>query len=425
MCCASTRSWRGCGSRGRTLSISALCACSASNRSAFPFLDTHAVLAAAECGRQGDRGLSVQPLRRARASARLFAAVAGDHARCSWVSARPGGWARASTCCSFCHWLSCCVHAPPKELLILGSAAISPMTVYALERANNDLAIFLLVICGAILFTLPRPYRLFSYGLFVTAGLLKYYPLALLVLAAREGRRDGLVIAAATILALILFAVAFYPELSMAVAGIPRRSVLLHRRLLRPQPAVRFRRSPGRRYLPHSDRGVAAGRAVGAGRRANASHGSTARARATRLDGERDAIPRHRRAVGRGLLLCRPERKLSRHFSSPGAVRAGLPPSIGQRPRSAALLRPDDRGGALRHVGGVLPPRPPRHCLPGSRRRAELARRGVLLDRPGAGVVVAGCRARRARFVLPAAIALRGDFRKSRRRSGAFPRLSV
>jgi hypothetical protein len=81
--------------------------------------------------------------------------------------------------------------------------------------------IFLLVICGAMLFTFPRPYRLFSYGLFVAAGFLKYYPLALVVLAASEERRDGLVIAAAAILALVFFAVAFYPELSLAAASIP------------------------------------------------------------------------------------------------------------------------------------------------------------------------------------------------------------
>jgi len=44
-----------------------------------------------------------------------------------------------------------------RELLILGAAAVSPMTVYALERANNDLLIFLLVVCGAMLFSLPAP----------------------------------------------------------------------------------------------------------------------------------------------------------------------------------------------------------------------------------------------------------------------------
>jgi hypothetical protein len=96
-----------------------------------------------------------------------------------------------------------------KELLILGLAAVSPMTVCALERANNDLVVFLLVIFGAIVFTMPRRYRLFSYCPFVAAGLLKYYPLALLVLAAREGRRDRLAIAAAAILALLLFGVLF------------------------------------------------------------------------------------------------------------------------------------------------------------------------------------------------------------------------
>jgi hypothetical protein len=98
------------------------------------------------------------------------------------------------------------------------------MTVYALERANNDLVIFLLVICGAMHFTIPRPYRLFSYGLFVIAGLLKYYPLALLILVARERRRDGLVIAGTVVLALVFFAVAFFPKLSLAAASIPGAS---------------------------------------------------------------------------------------------------------------------------------------------------------------------------------------------------------
>ena len=187
---------------------------------AFPFLDTHAVLAAAECARQGIEVYLANPCD----------ALGRPHAYSPlWLAIMPGalgvgatGWVGASLDLLFLLSLAAVLRpCAAKELLILGSAAISPMTVYALERANNDLAIFLLVICGAILFTLPRPYRLFSYGLFGTAGLLKYYPLALLVLAAREGRRDGLVIAAATTLALILFAVAFYPELSMAVAGIP------------------------------------------------------------------------------------------------------------------------------------------------------------------------------------------------------------
>jgi hypothetical protein len=92
------------------------------------------------------------------------------------------------------------------------------------ERANNDLAVFLLVICGAIVFAAPRPFRLFSYGLFVAAGLLKYYPLVLLILVARERRRDALVIAAAAGFTLLLFGVAFYPELRTALTSIPAAS---------------------------------------------------------------------------------------------------------------------------------------------------------------------------------------------------------
>jgi len=186
----------------------------------FPFLDAHAVLAAAECGRQGVEVYLFNPCD----------ALGRPHAYSPlWLAIVPGslgtgatGWVGASLDLLFL--LSFTVVLRPRtagELFILGAAAVSPMTVYALERANNDLVIFLLVICGARLFTIPRPYRLFSYGLFVTAGLLKYYPLVLLVLAAREGRRDGLVIAGAVILALVFLAVAFYPELSLAAASIP------------------------------------------------------------------------------------------------------------------------------------------------------------------------------------------------------------
>jgi hypothetical protein len=186
----------------------------------FPFLDAHAVLAASQCGRQGVEVYLSNPCD----------ALGRPHAYSPlWLAIVPGslgtsatGWVGASLDLLFL--LSFTVVLRPRtalELFILGAAAVSPTTVYALERANNDLVIFLLVICGAMLFTIPRPYRLFSYGLFVTAGLLKYYPLVLLVLAAREGRRDGLVIAGAVILALVFVAVAFYPELTLAAASIP------------------------------------------------------------------------------------------------------------------------------------------------------------------------------------------------------------
>jgi len=189
----------------------------------FPFLDTHAILAAAECGRQGIEVYLSNPCD----------ALGRPHAYSPlWLTIVPGslgtgatGWVGASLDLVFL--LSLIVVLRPRtgrELLILGAAAVSPMTVYALERANNVLLIFLVVVCGAMLFSLPRPYRLFSYGLFVAAGLLKYYPLVLLILVARERPRDARVTAAAAGFTLILFGLAFYSELKTALASIPAAS---------------------------------------------------------------------------------------------------------------------------------------------------------------------------------------------------------
>jgi hypothetical protein len=138
------------------------------------------------------------------------------------LGTRATGWVGASLDLLFLLSLSIVLRPrTARELLILGAAAVSPMTIYALERANNDLAVFVLVICGAMLFTAPRPFRLFSYGLFVAAGLLKYYPLVLLILVVRERRREAMVTAAAAGFTLILFGVAFYPELRTALTSIP------------------------------------------------------------------------------------------------------------------------------------------------------------------------------------------------------------
>ncbi len=189
----------------------------------FPFLDTHAVLAAAECGRQGIDVYLSNPcdvLGRPHAYSPLWLAIVPES-----LGTGATGWVGASLDLLFLLSLATVLRPHnARELFILGAAAISPTIVYGLERANNDIVVFLLVICGALMFTAPRPFRLFSYGLFVAAGLLKYYPLVLLILVAREKRRDALVAAAAAGCTLILFAVAFYLDLRAALASIPAAS---------------------------------------------------------------------------------------------------------------------------------------------------------------------------------------------------------
>jgi hypothetical protein len=189
----------------------------------FPFLDAHAILAAAECGRQGiDVYLSnpCDALGRPHVYSPLWLAIVPGS-----LGTGASGSVGASLDLLFLVSLAAVLRPrTARELFILGVAAVSPATVYAVERANNDLAVFLLVICGAIVFAAPRPFRLFSYGLFVAAGLLKYYPLVLLLLVATERRRDALVIAAAAGFTLLLFSVAFYPELGTALTSIPAAS---------------------------------------------------------------------------------------------------------------------------------------------------------------------------------------------------------
>ena len=111
------------------------------------------------------------------------------------------------------------------EALVLALVVLSPMTVFALERANVDVAMFLLVLAGCALGrTSHRAWRFGGYALYFFAGLLKYYPLALLALIARERRRDAIATAAIAGSVLLLLVVYNRPELVKALANLPRPS---------------------------------------------------------------------------------------------------------------------------------------------------------------------------------------------------------
>jgi hypothetical protein len=111
-----------------------------------------------------------------------------------------------------------------REMLVYGLAVLSPMTVYALERANNDLVVFVLILSGGMLFIAPRRYRLCCYALFVVSGLLKYYPLSLLALLARECRRTAVLVLIPISMMLLFFCIYFRSELGKALANIPAQS---------------------------------------------------------------------------------------------------------------------------------------------------------------------------------------------------------
>lgn len=90
---------------------------------------------------------------------------------------------------------------------VTAALLLSPPVLLGLERANNDLVIFLLLaLAGAVVARAPRGAALSAAGAVVLAAALKYYPLAAVgALAARDGRlRRALGIGAACVAAFAL-----------------------------------------------------------------------------------------------------------------------------------------------------------------------------------------------------------------------------
>lgn len=109
------------------------------------------------------------------------------------------------------------------ELIVLACSTLSPSVAYAMERANVDIAIFLVVI-GAALISSRLPGRLMGYTAIVIVGLLKFYPLVLLGLVIRERTKIAVTIAVICGAVLAAFVWHFHAELAELAPNIPRGS---------------------------------------------------------------------------------------------------------------------------------------------------------------------------------------------------------
>jgi hypothetical protein len=92
-------------------------------------------------------------------------------------------------------------------------ACLSPAVLFAIERANFDVFEFVLIAGGAFLAVRGAVPRFLSYVVFLLAGLLKFYPLVVLVLIARERLRLALAYGSAAVAIMIWFAVHYWNEL--------------------------------------------------------------------------------------------------------------------------------------------------------------------------------------------------------------------
>lgn len=126
--------------------------------------------------------------------------------------------------------LSLATLPPPRnrrDFMLTLLATLSSLTVFALERANVDVIIFLLALLGVHLWAGGLASRLCGYAVFTFAALLKFYPLVLLILALRERVRVFVPVCLAVVGALAAFVWTYRVELAAIGGNIPRGSYFM------------------------------------------------------------------------------------------------------------------------------------------------------------------------------------------------------
>jgi hypothetical protein len=189
----------------------------------FPFLDSHAVLAAIECTRQGYDVYVANPcdvLTRPHVYSPLFLEAAILPVSVTWNNV-------AGIVLSLAFFAALATLPPPQDRrgwLVTGLATFSTMTAYAIERGNNDLVIFVLAALAGHLMLRTTWVRVVAYAVILFGAFLKFYPLALLILALREMPRAFLGLLTASLILVALFIAHYQTQLAMAMMLVPTGS---------------------------------------------------------------------------------------------------------------------------------------------------------------------------------------------------------
>jgi hypothetical protein len=193
----------------------------------FPFLDTDTVLSALRCARIGIDVYVTNPcdvLGRVYDYSPLWLALRVFSVTTAWIT--PVGFG-----VDIIFLLSLFLLPPGRDWrdsAIITAGALSSSAVFAMERGNNDLIIFGLAAGAAALACRSRALRLFGYSLALLAGLLKYYPMTLMILATRERPRVFFTVAAVATACVVGFVVLERADLARALALIPTGSPFSH-----------------------------------------------------------------------------------------------------------------------------------------------------------------------------------------------------
>jgi hypothetical protein len=185
-----------------------------------PFLDISSPLAAWECTREGWEVMSDNPCNLLHISYNYSP---------FWLVAAPiplgvrdttaVGWGL-----DLMFIASLSLLPPPRrsvELTLVLSATFSTMVVFALERANADLALFVLALGTGLLAERGPRVRIIGYGLALLSTLLKYYPIMVLVFLFRERIAVFVAVALAAAGVLAVFWAEYHVEIVRGWANIP------------------------------------------------------------------------------------------------------------------------------------------------------------------------------------------------------------
>lgn len=170
----------------------------------FPFLDMHGVLSTAECYRQGIDVIASNPcdvLGRTLDYSPFWLVTAS-------LGLDTGMTARLGLMLDLVFLVAVFFLPPAKSasaVAVMTAALVSSAVAMALERANLDLAVFVIAMAAAGWSLRGPAWRGLGYGLVTLAALVKYYPGIMLVLVLRERRRFLVPFAAALLAIAALF----------------------------------------------------------------------------------------------------------------------------------------------------------------------------------------------------------------------------
>jgi hypothetical protein len=185
----------------------------------FPFVDISGSLAAWECARQGvdvivddpcdvlGRGYTYSPLWMAAAGIPLGV---GDTMAVGWTL-------------DIVFLISLYLLPPPQrplELVLVVAATLSTMVVFALERANPDILLFLLVLAAGLFSEGRLPMRLLGYFLALMAASVKYYPVMVLVVVFQERVSVFCLVGFVVVGLLATFCVGYHTEIARGLPNI-------------------------------------------------------------------------------------------------------------------------------------------------------------------------------------------------------------